>query len=532
MMKHQWIAIFSFVALTVPLAQAQTAVDTASPILEKANRLYDQGNCEDATRLFRSFRDQRPIKPEDRDLASFRIAYCAYTAGDFETARDEFANLLARRPDEDEARLRYAETLFALERFEDSVANALKVEDESFYPAARILAARGYLEIQRADLALNALKEALDKDKTLDPVVEFWRGLAHFQMFNEGSAEQSFRHAIRASPTELWTKSASQNWLETLSDSRRPVHARLGVAYGADSNLAQVTYRESAAGGPLSKYYVYDTYQAYDASISAKPIRAGKVAMVPSVSAFVQNYSQSANSSYNPQSYTADLTATYAPNYRMTYRGSLTYTDSKYNWQTYQDYLTANLSTIYGLSKHSTAHFSLGVTEIVNRTSAWIYNPSIGAEGDTSEFYWLASLGYSIASGETANFVVNSSVATLASGIVASNYTSLVGSAGIGRVLPWSLDFLLKGTATQTKYAQENIPTGTAYSSSPRSDMILQVQATLSKTIIERRMTFTASYSYSNTTSSGFQGMEYSNGVSPDYNIWRYLASAYLSYGF
>ena len=96
---------------------------------EAAAAAYDKGDCEAATTAYRALRENPQVTPDERDLATFRIGYCAYNAGDLEVAVSEFQALLLRRPEEDEARLRLAECQLSQEEFREAAENAAKVSD-------------------------------------------------------------------------------------------------------------------------------------------------------------------------------------------------------------------------------------------------------------------------------------------------------------------------------------------------------------------------------------------------------------------
>ena len=399
-------------------------------------------------------------------------------------------------------------------------------------PQAKVVAARAHLELQQAGKALGALNAAFGKDRSLDPVIEFWRGLAYFQLFNESAAEKAFRRSLKTSPNGWWTRTASINWLKTVRDSRRFIHARLGISYGSDDNIGQMTYKDSRTSAPNKSYYVADTYKSFDATLSTRALRTGKVGWVPSITAGGQYYTKSDNKGYNPFTVTGDLTATYAQSYRWTYRGSVYYSDLKYDNEAYQKYLGTNLSMLHAITKRTTVHFGLAGSQISGTSPGFTYGPTLGAEGETSEFYWLANASYTGASGEKAKFVTSAGSTSLSSGAIGSAYSTKSIKAGIGRVLFWELDLLGQVTYAKTDYAREDVPSTAAFSTTARADTALSGQVTLSKTLIERRMTFTASYVYTKVDSQGFQGLSYSNGSSPDYNVTRSIASGYLSYGF
>lgn len=495
---------------------------------EKAEQAYNNGQCEKAVQLYKSLRETGKLSDKDKDMATFRIAYCSYNLGATAEAAEEFESILRKYPEEDEARLRYAESLMAEEQYEEAIKQATMVKDQQFFTDAQLLIARSYIELQDVDKAMPAL-DAVAKDSSMEAVVQFWRGLAYFQTYDETAAENAFRKSAKNSPQDYWTKSASINWLKTLADSKRWVHARAGAAYGYDSNVAQYTYKTSRTSSPDRSYYVGDQYWAYDALLSAKAFRFSKFSLVPSLSWSLQKYADATNKSYNSSTLTEDLTMTYAASYKWTLRSSLSYTDFKYDNSFYRSYLSAKVSAFYALSKRASAYATLEDRVIGGGGGANSLGPTVGLEGDTDYFYWLASVGYANQTGKKA--VYSSSSGSVTSGTLGNSYSSMTVRGGLGKVLPWGFDLLGMASYSLTSYAKEDIPSSAAYSTDKRQDKSWTLQATLSKALIERRLTLIGSYSYTKTSSEGFQGLSYTSG-SPDYNVDRSLASVYLSYGF
>lgn len=510
----------------------QVAAQTESSLLQKAAAFYDKAQCEEAIDAYETVLLSRTASNDDKNLAHFRIGYCSYNLGNYEKAATEFKTVLEKQPDEDEARLKYAESLFATEEFEESITQALKVKEADYVNDSKLLAARAYIEIQDSEKALAVLKGLNQTSPEMAPIIDFWKGLAYFQSFNETAATQSFMRAKQNSPEDLWTKSAATNWLTTLQDSKRDFHARAGISYGTDSNLAQLTYRASKNSSPDTSYYVSDSYLSGDLYFSTKAYRFGKVSMTPSIYATGLNYSKSSNKSYNPSSVTADLTTTYPSSYKWTYRTSLNYTDSRYNGAYYHNYLGVSAAALYAVSKRISASATLSYTSTIGNDQGQTVGPTFGIDGDNSMFYWLANVSYSTTTGTSATYVVNNGTASVASGATFSNYNTLSAKVGAGRVLFWDLDLLVTLTTSTTNYAKEPVPPPSAFSTEQRVDTSTVIQASLSKTLIERRMTATLSVSSTKNSSSGYQGLVYTSGVSPDYNYDRNQASLYLSYGF
>ena len=529
-MTQRLFAFVFSVSLFLPAGTALAGAPQA--LLDKAGALYDKGDCEAASGAYQRVRSSGTASKDELDLAGFRIGYCAYSLGDYENAIVEFRAIVSRHPDEDEARLRLAEALYATESFEESAATALAVKDKDLVVAARIVAAQSLIEMQQAQKALATLREVSTKDPATDSIVDFWRGLAYFQLFDERGAEVALKRAMRTANDGLWTKTAAENWLKTVADSKRWIHARAGLSRGFDTNLSQVTYRDSRTSSADSKYYTWDTYNAVDLSVSTKALRSDRVLFVPSISGSALAYSNSGNKSYNPTIFGANLTTTYSASYRWTHRSALSYSTALYNNTRYLDYASATYSAIYGLSKSSTLYAGAGVTAGIGDYPSTTYAPSIGAEGNLYPLYWLVNLSYSLAQGNKAKYTTVSNSTSVTSGSTFSNYDTQTLRAGLGSVLPGDLDLLGQVVLTNTSYGDESVPSTAAYSTDKRKDSSWSLQATLSRSIIERRMTIAANVSYFKQTSSGYQGLSYTTGASPDYNFSRTQGSVYLSYGF
>lgn len=531
MLKHpqRSIVIASLcLGLFGSLAQAADANKT----LEAANAAYDQGKCDKAITLYSEIRDSKGISEENRDVVTFRRGYCAYNLGNLELAKSEFLEVLKKYPDEDEARLRYAEVLFADEDFHGTIANSKRIRDPNLAKEARILMARAYIEIQEARSALLVLKKLDDKDPNLAPIIGFWRGVAYFQLFEYTAAENEFRRTMNASSPDLWTRTAAENWLSTVDDSQNWVHPRLGVTYGYDDNIGQYTYKSSATASPDKSYYVGDGFLAYDLYVSSRPFHVDKATIIPSLSTYIQKYNNSGNQSYNYTSTGADVTATIPADFRWTTRAGVSFSDAKYNNVFYHNYLGANGAIIYGISKTMSAYASASVSKAVGGNESTTFGPSVGINGDATDFYWLGNLSYSSTNGVKAVYTTSGTTTSVTSGSTFSSYQSTSIKAGIGTILPFEFDLLGTVLLTNTTYGKEDVPSGAAFSTSQRTDSSWTAQVNLSRSIIARRMTFIASYSYTNNTSNGYQGLSYTNGYSPDYNITRSLVSANLSYGF
>lgn len=522
--------VLSFLLLT---SLASFGFAQSENLLTKADEAYGDGSCDKAISLYDQVRQQPNATSDSKDLSTFRIAYCHYSAGNIDGALTEFDAFLRRQPDSDEARLRYAETLLSKEKYDEALENAKRITDPKHKLEARLVIARAYLETQETDKAIKELKIPTGTNPDLDPVVEYWRGVAYLQAFNLNSAESSFNSTIKMASENHWTKSAAESWLQNIEDSRVWIHPRVGLSYGSDTNIAGVLYKTTRNDAPDSSTAVKDTYTSADATLTSMPLRIGKNTFTPSISGYSLKYGKADNKSYNNSSYSVDLTALFPLTYRWNLTANASYSDLSYNNKHYLYYSNVGLGTVFAFTKTLSANLSYKNTKAIGDYPSVTNTATLGLGGETSYFYWLTSYSTATASADNPTYTQSAGVFSVSAGSSFSNYTANTMTLGIGRVLPYSFDIYFQAASTNTQYVDERVPpVNAAYVTMPRKDTTTVYQLNLSRAIIERRLTATLSYSSTKNVSEGYQGLMYSSGSSADYNYAKTQTSIYLAYGY
>ena len=516
----------SLISSFLATSTAQSAAREHAQIVA-ANDAYDHGDCAGAIQRYRLLIKSKRLSNNEREDAVYRLSNCYAQTSEPEKAAAGFRYLLRKYPAQDDARLHLAEALLAQKKIDEAIAEAQKIKDPAQISEAKLLIARAQIEANDEEKALKTLQELQKQNPGWTPYVEYWRGVAYFQIFDESAAQQAFQRSARNSNQELWTRSASENWLSHLRDDRQWVHARMTLGFGVDTNVAQLRYRTSATGEVDSGTDLQDGFKELDLTISTKPFHLGKMSLTPSFTHTGQYYNT--YSAYNPQSLGFQVAASQPQSQWWTFHGSLAWSDSRYNWIYSQDYLTLNLSEAYGITRKTTTHLGLAITRQVQSHPAWSIGPSMGYESEFEKFYWLAGISYTLTSGESAVIANSSSGWTTTSGTLASSYKALNLRVGAGRTVE-GFDLFAQTAFTLTSYAKEIVPAGAAFSDEARVDKNYWLQLSASHSIVEKSLTASLSYSYTLNFSDGFQGTLYTTGSSPDYTYRRGLASLLFTY--
>ncbi len=102
----------TFVLLLIAIFFLQRSLaQEAEDKFTKADALYGQGDCKSAIVEYQNVLKQKN-NLEDKKKILFRSSYCQYILGEFAKSEKGFETYLKKIPDHQEARVRYAQSLF------------------------------------------------------------------------------------------------------------------------------------------------------------------------------------------------------------------------------------------------------------------------------------------------------------------------------------------------------------------------------------------------------------------------------------
>jgi tetratricopeptide (TPR) repeat protein len=490
---------------------------TARYLLNRGNHFYGLGDCTKSVHFYEKILQSKTnVDEETRTESLFRAGYCYTQLEHYEDAENRFEEFLKIEPENEEARMKYMEVLFAQNKHRDVIEAGNLISSPSYLASAHLMMAQSHLQLEENDEAIASLN-AIPKSPDWDPVVSYWRGVAYFNSFDDSSAIRSFIDSRKRSRPSLWTRTASENWLQSIKESRRFLRGQIDLGYLYDGNLGQSTYKnsgETIAEGPAS--YTKDQAYTLGLRLETRPLGGRRFFLVPSLSYLSSFYRE--QKTYSSEAITAQLTAAQVLNSKFSLRESVSFLDSRYQYR-------------YSPTAALSFNLSGGLTKQIRTRPATIRNLSGGTFLTTGSLYWTASVNASTAKGEAATYVASTSTAPyeLSSGVTGSNYTSEAFTLGMGTHLFWGMDGFLQYTYTGTQYAAEVLPSGAAETDEARRDLDRTWQISLSRALVEKRLTLNLIYSRTTHRSVGFQGLLYStDGASPNYNYSRNQAQLVL----
>lgn len=511
--------------------------------LASADSLYQKGDCAGAIRLYEMLSKNSKVSAEDQSLSQFRSAYCHLSLGDDSDAEKGFSEYLKKHPENDEARLKYAQSLYNQEKNEKAHKEAKAVQSDSFQMEAKVLAARATLADGKAEAALSELQE-IGNEGDWGPVVFYWQGVAYLNLDNEDKAEEFFKKAKNSAPSDHWVKNDAEYKLEGIRENQRRFHFSLSGGYLFDGNVAQSGGYMSMGGpangpegGPTNgpqpggtgstnkpppgepgsipgsstqtTSYTIDRGYMGSLDLTLTPIRVGpKFQLLVGGDAYATFYQS--QTSYNYETINARIEADYKASSAWKFFLASNYLDTRYYYAFYQDYLVVTPGITWNISNRITAYLTVPVTWYMVARPATLVGPSLSFQYQPFGF-WSITLGgsYLNAKGQAAVYSTTQPT-TVDSGTAFSRYSTYGGFLSTKFYLPFGFELFAQCSLYRTSYALESPPPPPGQPATQvdaRSDLMWSAQASLSRDIIAKIVSLSLSFTYTSNNSTGYQGL-------------------------
>lgn len=530
--------VLTALGFTIGFAQPARAADARqAPVpatLAEADALYYEGNCAGAVSVYRRHYYARETSEEEKDRILFRTSYCYLDLSQYDAAAEGFHAFLKRFPGNEEARLRFAQALFQLKKYEDARDHALAIKEEPYATEATLLAAQAEIELGDTQSAVERLNKARVSDEWR-PIFFYWLGVAKAREHDLRIAESYFRYAGSIAPADSWVREESWNWLSQIrSDSAFRGTVVLGYFY--DSNLAQqsIVFTDNL-GVPLEATPKEESYYGDDgfyvgAELSYRLLQKRKWNLGVFAGGSATHYSDF--TSFNNQSLTGGFAGSYEINPKFTAGLTLKYLSSRYDYRYYQDYVIATPGLTFTAHENLFFHFEIPYTWYARTRFSETYGPALSSRYFFRGGSVFGGLSYARTTSEKATYYVVSSLAYVLTGNMFSNYETQGRFLGVTINLPWNLFATVQVSSYLTDYDREDIPSDAVQSAAAaRSDDLLTLGADLTWVPYPNTWSLSLAYNYSKNESTGLQGLALANQVS-DYNYNRsyVLLSTTLSF--
>jgi tetratricopeptide (TPR) repeat protein len=489
-----------------------------------ANDFYQKGDCTSAVNAYKQIYYNSDATEGDRDTVIFRTSYCYVQLRQLDAAVTGFQLIVNKYPQQDEARLRLAQTHFQLGQFLLARDEALHVKDPNFLMDAVLLAAQADIELGDPLLAIQELS-SVNVNKDWWPTYCYWFGVAYYHNGDSKRAASYFALAINKSPPNLWVIKDARAWLNQLHREQKWIHGSVTFGYFYDGNVAQQSVVGTDANGvalttgPTPSSYYTDNGFLISTALSVRLVDEKKWNLYSSFGFSSPFYNSYTN--YNNQNYSAGLASAFKLSSTWSADLSAKFIDSRYDSVYYQDYL----SLLGGLSGPITPklsfRFELPYTAYMNTRFSKSYGTGMSLHYALPFASVFLGENYSETKGAYATYATSGTSAYLYSGTMFSNYESSGTYAGFNLPFYKQFSVTLQGASTTTNYARENLPLGTyQYSYPNRSDRLLSYTAEVSGPVIPDLWFVSFAYSYYQNKSVGLQGFASSSEIS-DYNYNR-----------
>lgn len=492
--------------------------------LALADQAYQRGDC------VRSINDYREIYLHSRVrdhkfLAVYRMSYCYLNLGQPNSAVLGFGTLLKVDPQNQDVRLKYAQALLAIGKYELAIDHANHIQEQTFFIDKSMVVLQALVQSGQPLKAIE-FTEQIQVPRDWRPVFEYWKGVAWFNHGDLIEARLAFIGARDISPTDLWVRSAAQEWIDIIAREMRVVRGSASFGYFIDSNIGQqTTVRLNTSYDPISiapnsSTYTDDTAFWGSFSLSFLMYNARLLQIISGIDAsspFYQN-----NREYNNQNYSLYLGFLLKPSTKVTMGATARATDSRYNHVYYQDTVSftpeINIYPYSGMALHGEIGFSQQITTKFARS----VSPSGSGSVRLSDWITLlAGFSFTRARGETASYNTNTGVPVLVSGSSFSRYTSRGGYLGLSFALPLELNLTTQYSRFWTNYEYENLTYGTGRSlGTSRKDKMITYYGELSRAVFSPNFVLAGSITYTENRSDGAQGYPVNYYIS-NYNYDR-----------
>ena len=498
----------------IRIAWAQTNQVSESQ-LKEAETSYENGNCSNAILLYSKILDRTKDK-EILSMADFRIGYCRFAEGNYLLAKKFFGFVLQYHPDNDEARLKIAQSFLLLGDPRKSQKVAQSIRSQEFLADAAIVQARSFIELENFKAAKNALKPFVNSEAH-KAEVRFWLGVVSYNLDQDVGAKKYFHSAEKIAAPESWVKSQSDSWLRRIQGDQQKFHAQLTLGALNDSNIGQsggyITETTFASGG-YSPYYTSDEggYASLDLIYTAYSSR--KLYLLTTLSGSSPFYLN--NPSYNLTSASLDTTLKSILSSEQLLSLSLKYLDTWYGGVYYQDYIVFTPAWIWTPTQETWLKLSSPLTSYLNNQQIYV----AGLNSDFIEDLFpetALSLGLSLTNSTGPTVTVTQSTSdsttyTATTGTMFTHYTTIGGYLGLSHKI--DADWTFAGTVSDysTSYQLESLPTA-LLPASARRDSLISYQLQLTYVVQKQEWFVNLAYTHTQNVSSGFPGLPTYNYV-------------------
>ncbi len=497
---------------------------------ENADSLYQNGNCEKAIPAYQGI-SPTGLTQADTDKILFRVSYCQFSLGNYQESELGFKKYLTTHSGEEEAILKYSQSLLYQSKYTQAEEYALQVQSADFKSDAAIVIARAQIETNRPEKAIGTLKAHTQNAEAL-----YWLAVAQYNNDQDSEAENTFSAAIKKTNNDYWVHTESKAWLERIKSGQRKFHLRLTVGAFKDTNIDQSGGTgtinlggpeggpgggQGGQGGPsgpgTSKASFANTnYTADNGKYAALDLiyntyNSRKLSLTTTASFSSPFYSK--NPTYNQESASLDLNLRKIETSTFNYGASLKYLDTFYDNVYSQDYIYFTPTASWSFSPEYWLKFSIPITKYLNNKKVNLYGGSLDLYYDPANWISIA-IGGSTTKSSAPEAVLKDfgSGPKVVSGTMFSHYSS------VGAYLSFTFYFAdtyqlgVTGSTYKTKYDLEKIPGNIKHT--PREDKLKSYQFSFTKTFIRNVLSANLSYSYSDNKSTGFPGLISSGSVS------------------
>ncbi len=488
----------------------------ANEKLQAANALYESGNCEKAIPAFQAI-STSDLDQAGNDKVLFRVSYCQFFLGNYQESEKGFKKYLSTHANEEEANLKYAQSLLYQGKNSEAKTVAQKIKSADFLADAAIVIGRAQMELGEYGNSLNTLRPYLG-----NPEAIYWSAVASYYADEDSIAEKGFSSASEKADKDSWVKTESLNWLKKIKEDKRKLHVRLTAGFLKDSNIDQSggsRTGDPGPGGPGSSkaYYANTNYTSAKGGYAALDLihntySSRKTYLTTTLSGSTPFYSGYSN--YNLQTASLDFTLKRFETNTFTYGTSLKYADTFYNRVYSQDYIYFTPYASWSFAPDFWLKFSIPVTAYMNSKDIKLYSGNLDLSYDVASWvsFYVGASKLKSSAPETVITASGNGSSTVTSGTIFSHYNTT--GAYIGATF-YPIDTYqvgLTGSKYTTKYDLERLPPGQRHQA--REDKLTAYQVSLTKTFIQNVLSLNLSFSHTKNDSTGYPGIKSNNSVS------------------
>ncbi len=520
--------LFSSVLFLVSL-NSFAAITTS--VLDSADTLYKNGDCEKAIPAYEAIPNSS-LDQAGKDKVLFKTSYCHFSLGQYQESENGFKNYLSTHSTEEEAILKYSQSLLYQNKFAPAESAAKKINSANFKTDAAIVIARAQMEQEEYRKANITLRPYLKNAEAI-----YWRGVIDYREDLDDEAEGNFKLAAQIASKDSWIQAESKSWLDRINQEKKKFHVRLTVGLLKDSNLDQSggtgTIGEGGpgpggAGGPgqsgsgpggpgmtkpvfTNANYTNDSGKYAAVDFIHNTYNGRKLSLTTSASLSSPFYND--HPTYNQESASLDFNLKRTESSTFNYGASLKYLDTFYNHKYSQDYIYVTPTASWSFAPDYWLKFSIPITSYLNSKKIKLYGGNVDLYYDATS--WLSlSLGGSTSKSSAPDTVIKNAAGSdfVSSGTIFSHYSSTGAYVGLTFYIGDTWQLGATGSTYKTKYDLETMPVGQIHK--PREDKMKTYQMSVTKSFIQNVLSANLSYSHTDNTSVGYPGIAYSGTIS------------------